>query len=344
MSAKNISSTKHWPRVTAHPDFFWEKSHLLTKTRLNRFLMISLLLHFIVVVAQGLWPTSVGKEKVFKPIQVRFMAPKTSDTLLDEGRIIDAPVPEKIEEPRTKDLLSSFNSRAHSNKKVAAYKEYRKKKSVAPKMKGTAKKALPVSATAPAKPDKPKTKLAYKEKQLTPLPISPKGTIKPPVEEKPVQSAPSQSFGNSGSLALLDGFDAEKYASFDTHTPLLEDSDDDTDTISLDTRETKYASYFARIQNQIERVWVYPSQAAQRGVSGEVTLRFKISKDGNLIGIQLIEGSLHEILDLAAIKAIKESAPFYPFPLTIKKKKLAILATFVYSPNYGQLRHRPSNN
>ena len=343
MSAKNISSIKHWPGESVRPDFFWKNSTLLTKTRLNRFLMISLLLHFFVIVFQGLWPSSPTEEIVFNPIQVRYLEPETPEAPVDKGTIIDAPEPEKIEEPRTTDLLSSFNSRAHAKKKVTAKKEYLRKKTVAPKTKGTAKKIQPMTAKAPVKPKKAVTKRVRKEKQKTPLPILPDGTKKPPVEQEPVESAPSQSFGTGGSLALLDGFDAEKYASFDTRNPSLEDSDDE-ESISLDTRETKYASYFARIKNQIELVWVYPSEAAQRGVSGKLTLRFKISKDGNLLGIRLIEGSRYEVLDLAAIKAIKEAAPFYPFPLTIKKKKLSILATFVYSPTYGLLHQRTSKN
>jgi len=343
MSAKNIFPTKYWPGGPVHPDFFWEKSALLTKTRLNRFLMISLVLHLIAIIFQGLWPGSTPEEKVFNPIQVRYLEPETPEVLVAKGTIVDAPKPEKIEEPRTTDLLSSFNSRAHSNKKVTAKKEYRRKKTVAPKTKGIAKKVQPTPSVAPVKPKEAKTKRERKKKQLIPLPLLRNGTKKPPVEQELVESAPSQSFGSGGSFALLDGFDPGKYASFDTYNPLLEDSDDG-ESISLDTRETKYASYFARIKNQIERVWLYPSEAAQRGVNGEVTLRFKISKDGNLLGIRLIDGSRHEVLDLAAIKAIKEAAPFYPFPLTIKKDKLAILATFVYSPTYGSLHQGTTHN
>jgi protein TonB len=341
ISEKNISSIRHWPGGPVHPDFFWEKSPLLTKTRLNRFLMISLLLHFFAVIFQGLWPGSTSEEKTFNPIQVRYLEPETPEAPVSKGTIVDVPEPEKIEEPRTNELLSSFNSRAHANKKVTARKEYLRKKTVAPKSKGTAQKVRTTPPMAAVKPKEAKTKRVRKEKKITPLPILPDGTIRPPEEQEPVESDPSQSFGVGGSFALLDGFDAEKYASFDTNNPLLEDSDDE-ESISLDTRETKYASYFARIKNQIERVWTYPSEAAQRGVSGELTLRFKISKDGNLLGIRLIEGSRHEVLDLAAIKAIKEAAPFYPFPLTIKKEKLAILATFVYSPNYGLLNQGTS--
>ena len=74
------------------------------------------------------------------------------------------------------------------------------------------------------------------------------------------------------------------------------------------------------------------------GIDGKLGLRFQISRDGNLMGVQLVDSSGLEILDMAAIKAVKEAAPYYPFPITISKSKLSILATFIYSPNYNELK------
>jgi len=50
------------------------------------------------------------------------------------------------------------------------------------------------------------------------------------------------------------------------------------------------------------------------------------------MGVHLVEQSGHEILDVAALKAVKEAAPFYPFPKNIQRDKLTILANFVYTP------------
>ena len=134
---------------------------------------------------------------------------------------------------------------------------------------------------------------------------------------------------------MLNGFDLGKYAMQDTR-PRAEENSDEDESISLNTTETKYVSYFNRIKHQIQLVWRYPTQAAQRGVSGQLTLKFQISRDGNLLGVYLVDDSGFEILDIAAVKAVKEAAPYYPFPITISKKKLSILATFVYSPNSNQ--------
>ena len=98
------------------------------------------------------------------------------------------------------------------------------------------------------------------------------------------------------------------------------------------TRESRYASYFARIKRQIEQVWGYPNEAQRKGITGELTLRFQISRDGNLTNVRLIHGSGYNVLDEAALQAVKSAAPYYPFPVTIDRETLAILANFIYSP------------
>lgn len=130
-------------------------------------------------------------------------------------------------------------------------------------------------------------------------------------------------------MALLDGFDADKYAAMDTHSKTVED---DEEAISLNTRESKYASYFARIKRQIELVWSYPEEAQRKKITGQLTLRFQISRDGNLMNVKLIDGSGHEILDHAALQAVKSAAPYYPFPVTIDRATLPIWRTLSTIP------------
>ena len=184
----------------------------------------------------------------------------------------------------------------------------------------------------PVNPDPEPVKEAKK------YPLSDRGYFtREPKVKKPAEEVEKNQKQAGSALAFLDGFDAKKFAKMNT-TPGEEGDDDEP--ISLNTTETKYASYFARIKHQIERVWAYPEEAARRGVSGEITLRFQISKDGNLVGVYLVDASGSELLDIAAMKAVKGAAPFYPFPLTITKEKLSILATFIYSPTYGAYRRR----
>jgi len=143
--------------------------------------------------------------------------------------------------------------------------------------------------------------------------------------------ASSKFMNSKGTLAMLDDvLNQEKHAPENPQVKEKEDLGND-EPISLDTKEAKYVSYFSRIKQQIQRVWIYPTQGTKASLIGELTLKFEISKDGNLLAVRLINSSGSNILDANAIKAVRGAAPYYPFPITITKKKLSILATFVYS-------------
>jgi periplasmic protein TonB len=309
----------------------WLKKNLLHPTRLTGFILLSLSIHFILAITHMINPVSVEKTKGPPPIQVKYIEPEKPKAAKG-GRIIDTPnPPKKIEKPRKKDLLAKYDSRAHSNTSKKTPKTYQRKKTAVPKVKGSrgntgqapvrekkvARKPITRSKIEPTKRHFPKSDIG-KYKALTRKKSSAK------------TSSANPKAGTGSVLALLDGFDPEPFASLDTDD--LENFDDD-EPVSLDTTEVKYASYFARIKHQIERVWVYPFDAAKRGISGDLNLTFSISKDGNLLGARLLDRSGYEILDLAALKAVKEAAPFYPFPANIQRDKLTIQANFIYTPN-----------
>ncbi len=303
----------------------WLETSLLNRTRLSGFILLSLAIHFMLVVAHIATPVRQEKTKTVAPIQVRYIEPEKSLSA-ERGRIVDTPKPpQKIEKARTEKLLAKFDSRAHSNKKTA--KTYQRKKTVIPKAKGSTGKTGTASVREKKIARKPQTRSIIQPKKKV-FPESDIGKYRTLTRKKPTSTPKA---GARSALALLDGFDPEKFASLDTGA--FEEGDDD-EPVSLDTKEVKYASYFARIKHQIERVWIYPSDAAQRGISGDLTLNFRISKDGNLLGVRLMDRSGYEILDMAALKAVKQAAPFYPFPKTIQREKLSIQANFIYTPQF----------
>lgn len=67
----------------------------------------------------------------------------------------------------------------------------------------------------------------------------------------------------------------------------------------------------------------YPIYAQKRGITGVVTLRFTLKKDGYLKGnIEKVRSSGNNILDEAGVKTIQKAAPFAPFPNDIKEQEL----------------------
>jgi len=293
---------------------------------LKPFVLASLVLHLVIMTIHGFLPVDTEQAKPPPPIKVSYVPPPKPPAVKKPSTLIDAPKPKKVEKPKRSDFLSSHNSRAHSNRKPSKSKTYKKKRTIVPKVSGLAslpkkEKKYPKKKPVPQPPQKAKRRIFRS---------SDKGFAMPPPKERPEEKKTESVAGSS--LALLDGFDADKYAALDTQS---KENEDDDDLISLDTRETKYASYFSRIKHQIERVWSYPNDAARKGVSGKLSLRFRLSKDGNLVDVQLLDTSGSNILDAAAIEAVKGAAPFYPFPVTIDRETLSILATFVYNPTYN---------
>ncbi len=314
----------------------WLDDSLLNRTRLTGFILISLAIHFMLVILQMATPAREDTKEGPPPIQVKYVEPE-KPVAEKRGTIIDTPTPpKKKEKPRTAELLAKFDRRAHSDTGKKKSRSVERKKTLVPKSKGsrTTSGATQVQKKKIAR--KPQTRSIIKAKKKA-FPESDVGKFKSVTREKPKPSASSSTpkAGTGSALALLNGFDPAKFASLDTRA--LEEFDDD-EPVSLDTKEVKYASYFARIKHQIERVWIYPMDAAKRGISGDLTLNFRISKDGNLLGVRLMDRSGYEILDMAALKAVKEAAPFYPFPETIRQEKLSIQANFIYTPNFKPVR------
>ncbi len=305
---------------------------------ITKFVIVSMIIHAVVVTTDALLLKNVVPPAKKPPIKVKYIEPEKKKVEEKKSTLIDAPMPRKIEKPTSSELLAAHDSRAHSNTNKKKSIEYRRNKTVVPKIPGRTRSPFKRKET-PRVEKRPPTKTAPEPvKEVKNYPLSKKGFfIKEPKAEKEVEVAEKKQKRAGSALAFLDGFDAKKFAKMNTNPG--EEADDD-EPISLNTTETKYASYFARIKHQIERVWIYPEEAARRGISGEMTLRFQISKDGNLVEVYLVDASGSSLLDLAAVKAVKGAAPFYPFPLTITKEKLSILATFIYSPTYGAYRRR----
>jgi periplasmic protein TonB len=102
------------------------------------------------------------------------------------------------------------------------------------------------------------------------------------------------------------------------------------DPIPLDTPEPKYQDYFNKIRERIKANWIYPRQAGDRGIEGELLIEFHIAKDGRLSHIELRHSSGTTILDDAALTAVKLAQPFPPVPDDIAKQTLAINGQFKY--------------
>lgn len=113
------------------------------------------------------------------------------------------------------------------------------------------------------------------------------------------------------------------------------EGDLDEAVVDINTREEKFFSYLLHLKRKIQGVWVYPSSAANSGLGGSLTVEFSIAKDGELLYVNLLDSSGHQILDESAVRAIRNAAPYFPFPPRMRAKRLRIRANFIYiTSNY----------
>ena len=285
---------------------FFSHGSKLNYAKLDRFILISFLLHFSVVIFGLVAPLYTKKPLTPPPIKVKYVNTQTPVPLKQKQTPADSLKPKISQKKKTK----SSGLLARTSHKTFAKKQYPKQKKQR-QIKTTTSKAQNIpSIIHQLRPQVTKKKKGENQQKV------------PPVSSK--------FMGSKGTLAMLDELNKEKYAPKNPQVEEKEELDDD-EPISLDTKEAKYVSYFSRIKQQIQRVWVYPSQGIKRTLSGELTLKFEISKDGNLLSLRLINSSGSNILDANAVRAVRGAAPYYPFPITITKKRLSILATFVYN-------------
>ncbi|MBI4681080.1 MAG: energy transducer TonB [Nitrospirae bacterium] len=124
---------------------------------------------------------------------------------------------------------------------------------------------------------------------------------------------------------LFDKETIEKYAQKNT-----EEAKGEKKGLTFDAPELQHRGYMKKLKEKIESIWKYPEEAARRGISGDLYIKFSIHKDGSLGEVELIRTSGYSDFDKAAIKALKEAAPYWPLPDDMKEGELSITGHFIY--------------
>jgi protein TonB len=89
-------------------------------------------------------------------------------------------------------------------------------------------------------------------------------------------------------------------------------------------------SYLEMVRLRIERYKKYPRTARLRQIEGKVTVRFIITPDGNIKSANVVKTSGNDLLDGAAIMAVKEAAPFPKVPAHLFKGEIPLKLNIVF--------------
>ncbi len=88
--------------------------------------------------------------------------------------------------------------------------------------------------------------------------------------------------------------------------------------------------FLAQVRQRIDRYKNYPYAARRRQVEGRDLVRFVIRPDGTIEGLELVKSSSSNLLDEAAIKAVRDAAPFPGFPREVLSRPLAVEIGLVF--------------
>lgn len=335
----------------------------------GRFLAASALLHAMAMALSALFFAIAPVNTSATPIKVDVIyaeAPKNED--LPEGRIEDLPKPSIIEKPEQAKILSRHDSKAHSPEKGDKYQASRT---------AIPREAVELPPPSLKKSDEdqpekrkesPRTEVAAlqrptldltRNEQARDINLFSADMIKKALEadkDKKFEKAETESeekrrqtssqmadktdpsITEPKKIAGIKGFkgsDVEKFAMSSTGDVI--DMGDEA-IVSLNTAEFQYVDYFNSIKKAIELVWRYPDEAVIHGLSGALALRFTLKDTGELEDVKLIRSSSHKPLDDEALLAVKVAAPYNAFPASLTKKRLHIVATFIYQPTFNSVR------
>jgi outer membrane biosynthesis protein TonB len=103
-------------------------------------------------------------------------------------------------------------------------------------------------------------------------------------------------------------------------------------SFSLNTYEWDFAPYMLWLQKHVQRN-IYPPPAFTRMgiISGRTMLRFRINRDGTLLGMELLGYDGHKTLMETSVRAVQLSAPFRELPKDFPEAYLEVTGHFEYT-------------
>ncbi|MEE9524395.1 MAG: TonB family protein [Thermodesulfovibrionales bacterium] len=108
--------------------------------------------------------------------------------------------------------------------------------------------------------------------------------------------------------------------------------------ITFSTQEFRYYGYKMRLKEKIQHIWRVPPEAARKGIYADLYIRFTILKNGKLGAVELLRTSGYKSLDDAAMKALRDAAPYWPLPDEWKEESFTITGHFIYGQYSYYLR------
>lgn len=106
--------------------------------------------------------------------------------------------------------------------------------------------------------------------------------------------------------------------------------------VSIDAKETNVANYIGSWRGKVERIGTlnYPQDLLEKNATRSPVLEVSIAKSGIIRKAKIIRSSGSVLTDQAALRILRLSSPFNPFPKELSKKTDTL--TFVYEWHFSK--------
>jgi len=112
-------------------------------------------------------------------------------------------------------------------------------------------------------------------------------------------------------------------------------SSDKLGDLSLSTYAWEWAPYLNAFKRKLRSVWFPPAAFYMGLIQGHTVVKFSISKDGQLLDLEVLEQKGHKSLEISSVNAIKSVFPFKKLPANFPDDKLEITGQLSYILQLG---------
>jgi len=284
-------------------------SDISTTDRIGLTLFVAIVIHAMVILGVGFKFEKPGKQ------------PSPERTL----EIMVVRNPSKMEKPEEADFLAQLNQQGGGSEK----------EKVKPSMPPTppapihAEQPSPQIQPSPEEPTAPETQEVLS--QSTPE----KKKVVVAERKKKVEVAPKKV--TAADLLASTNREIDRLTAELNRKNLARSKWQRHKKLTASTREYKYASYLDAWVKKVERIGNlnYPDEAKRKRLFGNLILHVALLADGSVKEINVKKSSGHKLLDDAAVRIVRLSAPFAPFPEEIRAETdvLDIIRTWQFRNN-----------
>ena len=112
----------------------------------------------------------------------------------------------------------------------------------------------------------------------------------------------------------------------------------DGETRFLNTDDIQFGSFLRRFETAVYGVWRYPAEAAKLGIEGITPVKITFNRQGEVVGMELLQSSGSKILDNEVLRTLKMIGPVGSFPKGYEKETFKLIAFFHYGISQGAMR------